>query len=81
MKKTIFMLAFMLIGSITFASISTTEVLKKKNSSYKEIVKVVQNGYFCIETHYVVHDGEIVGEFEIETYGINGECGVTVHWI
>ncbi len=86
MKKVFFILVFMLMGSVTFANNSIiegkekNEVIEKVNLDYKEVVKIFQNGLFCIETHYVYFDGELIGEFEIETYGVYGDCGFTMHF-
>lgn len=87
MKKVLFILAFMLMGSVTFADNSKiedkekTEVIEKKNSDYKETVKVVQNGIFCIEYHSVFINGVHISDWEVETHGVNGECGFTMHFV
>lgn len=86
MKKIIFLLAFMLISSFSFASNlkiendkSTLEIKEVKNSDYTIVVKKITDDIFCIEYHVIYFRGKIIGEFEVETYGVNGPCGVTIH--
>jgi len=65
---------------------SSTETIQTfldnlENTGYTTVLKkVVIDDFFCIETHYVYVKGRYIGSFEIETNGVNGECGVTIHW-
>ena len=53
-----------------------------ENAGYTTvIIKTVVDDLFCVETHFVYVDVSYIGSFEVETYGVNGECGVTIHWL
>ncbi|MCI2230408.1 hypothetical protein MC378_14610 [Polaribacter sp. MSW13] len=89
MKKLFFILAFMLIGTVTFANNLKTEskekieIIKKKNFNSEKVIRVtLKNGVlFCEELHIVYFNGERIGEFWVETQGVNGPCGITLHMV
>lgn len=94
MKNVFFALAFMLVGTFAFANdvkdnefeSPSTETVQTflenlENTGYTTVLeKVVIDDLFCIETHLVYFKGRYLGSFEVETNGVNGECGVTIHW-
>lgn len=89
MKNLFFALAFMLIGTSTFANnakeiedlkiekrVEIVKIIKTAEVDYEIIIKRVIKGDACTELHVVRYKGKEVATFEAE-----GEepCGVTYH--
>lgn len=79
MKKVIFMLAFILTSTFSFANeLTSNETIKEPNKIEVKVNTVLNEDFSCSETHYVYYDGVLVAEFEIEK---EDDCETTLHLI